>query len=269
MALANSQVPPRLAPYEHVAPAWLMLGPMPPPPPDRNKGMVGGKPVQPASQQNPGPMRGQAPTLNTAPRPLVAGGQGVQSRATPATSRPHSVQASAQHVHAPFKQAARTPVLPFRPGRPAQPTYMQPAQIPHVQSNQVPARAPPGHFIYTQAPTQVQHSIPRTVPTPLAQTTSMVAPPPTDVNGSFSVAAWTGIAQPVVRAQSFHGYPQTGVVHPPSRAGAQAYAPPTMVAGRGHPGNMIPTPTLKHRIEDDDEIQEIPPPHYAKRFKRH
>ncbi|KAF8598751.1 hypothetical protein BDV93DRAFT_512245 [Ceratobasidium sp. AG-I] len=271
IALANPPTLPQPAPYEHVAPAWLMLGPMPMPPPDRNKGMVGGKPIQltPRASGESTNSEARAPVSALAPHPVPVGPRRVQGRPIPVPTRPYQAQAPAQSVRASFVQAARVPVVPPPQALHTQPAHFQRAQSPPVQRPQTQVQPPRGHFTYTQAPSHTQRSVPRTIPAPPTRTTSMMAAPlpVTDVDGSFSVAAWTGVAQPVARAQSFHGYPHTGTIQSAYRAGAQSYAPPTMTVGRGHIPIAVSSSNLKHRI--DDEIQEIPPPHDDKRFRRH
>lgn len=320
MALANPRVPPKPAPFECVSPAWLMLGPMPPPPPDRNKGMVGGKPVQPA----PKVIEGNANSV--APCPVVVGKgaqvQQVQTLAPQAPARSPVVQAPSQAVQAPPTQLVRVPSTQVTCAPSMQPdrvasmrvNYATPVQLtrapsvqaapgPFVQAARAlavqPARAPStqltypsasqptqrarpqtpqgqgqtaprGQFTYTQAPAPIHHAVPRTVPAQLTRTSSMTAIPQTvaDANGSFSVAAWTGAAQPVPRAQSFHGFPQSGsYVHPVPRASRPAGSPGPPTMGHAYPVASGPS-GLKRRVHDD-EIQEIPPPRDAKRFKRH
>ncbi|KAG8703857.1 hypothetical protein FRC08_002594 [Ceratobasidium sp. 394] len=164
----------------------------------------------------------------------------------------------------PPAQQAPTQQVQIQPGRY---TYGTPVTqpIPSIPVAQVPAATP-------RVPSASQHSgshapPPAQIPTPQA-----------NIGGdSFSATAWGAMyAPPLVRAQPSPGHP----VVPPAPAPAPVPARQAPVAGPSHRSTRPAVPSRLSQVytapsapvvqkrrmeEDDDEIQEIPPPHKRSR----
>ncbi|KAG8727519.1 hypothetical protein FRC12_022444, partial [Ceratobasidium sp. 428] len=263
--------PTQAAPLNCVSPAWLSKttsnwstmpketqtqAPLPQPQVDFRPTQTHPPQVQPNSYQiQPGPGAQQSSPLTSMPPPL--------RRAASEQITPRHLLARVQQSHSAYNSVSQ--------GQP-------------VTTRQL--RAPQGPLSNQARPSvlvpQVVESVPRIVAVnnlPRSNNTLVTqdgVSQPANNSQSFSADAWRANSaiqsSPLVRAQSYHGCP----VGKSSRAPQTSAAAPSRlnaasdISSRLSQVHTAPTtlPTHKRRMEwSDDEVQEIPPPHGAKRFR--
>ncbi|KAG8727655.1 hypothetical protein FRC12_022337, partial [Ceratobasidium sp. 428] len=187
----------------------------------------------------------------------------------------------------PLRRAASEQITPRYALSRVQPSY---SAYSSVSQGQLAAtrqlRTPQGPLSDQASPSvrvpQVVESVPRIVAVnSLPRSNSTLATQagvyqPTNNSQSFSADAWRANSDiqslPLVRAQSYHGCPvgQSSRAPQTSAAAASRLNTASEVSSRLSQVRTAPTtlPTHKRRMEwSDDEVQEIPPPHGAKRFR--
>ncbi|KAG8740410.1 hypothetical protein FRC10_004361 [Ceratobasidium sp. 414] len=184
------------------------------------------------------------------------------------TMRPPQLPVHAQQVHGAYTQA-----------QPAQPAathqvYVQPGQYTYATpvtrpASSVPAAQPPRGIPRVASASRLSQSH---IPPPV----QYYAPCAANDGDAFSVDAWRAnspmqYSPPLAHAQPYYGYPATQAppAHYMTMAGpSHSTTTPAMPSNLSYGYTMPSAPTAhKRHVEEiqDDEIQEIPPPH--KRFR--